>query len=148
MKTSRSLSVSISKLFLAVAAVALPLSAQTAPPANLITNTISPTQLTTLPGSTYPLARPEFDAGAAPPDLAMRQMLLVLKRSPQQQAALDQLLADQQEPLSPNYHRWLTPDEFGQQFGLSDGDINAISSWLGSQGFEIDHVSKGRTSIV
>lgn len=91
--------------------------AQRLTPRPLITRPIDETQLTPVRGSTHPLARPQFDIGIAPPDLPMDRMLLVLKRSPQQDFALHKLLDDQQDKVSPNYHKWLTPDEFGVQFG-------------------------------
>jgi subtilase family serine protease len=62
-------------------------------------------------------------------------MLLVLKRSPEQQTALLKLLDDQQDKLSPNYYKWLTPEHFGEQFGPAASDIQAIASWLQSHGF-------------
>ena len=62
-------------------------------------------------------------------------MLLVLKRSPEQDTALDKLMAEQQDQSSPNYHHWLTPEQFGEQFGPADQDIQTITSWLESQGF-------------
>jgi len=98
-------------------------------------------------GNTYPLARAEFDRGPAPADLPMENMLLVLKRSPAQQAALDRLMAEQLDKSSPNFHKWLTPQQFGQQFGASDQDIQTITSWLGSHGFQIIQVTNGRTVI-
>jgi hypothetical protein len=112
-----------------------------------ITRAIDPAVLTTLRGNTHPLAQPRFDRGAAPASLPMQRMLLVLKRSAQQEAALDNLLEEQQDASSPNYHRWLTPQQFGQQFGPSDQDIQTITSWLQSQGFEVNRVSNGRTVI-
>ena len=42
-----------------------------------------------LRGNTPPLARAENDRGAAPDDLPLERMLLVLKRSPEQEASLD-----------------------------------------------------------
>ena len=72
-------------------------------------------QLTTLIGNTHPLARTEFDLGAAPATLPMNRMLMVLKRSPQQEAALRRLLDDQQDKASPNFHKWLSPEQFGKQ---------------------------------
>lgn len=113
----------------------------------VITSAVNNGQRITLAGNVHTLARPEFDRGAAPQDLAMNRMLLVLKRSPQQDAALAKLIADQQDENSPDYHRWLSPEEFGQQFGLSDGDLQKVTSWLAAQGFSIDEVSKGRTII-
>jgi pro-kumamolisin-like protein len=77
----------------------------------------------------------------------MRRMLLVLKRSPEQEAALQKLLDDQQDKSSPTYHQWLTPEQFGQQFGPSDQDLHSVTSWLQSHGFEIVRTAKGRGVI-
>src|SRR5579875_7562 len=112
-----------------------------------ITRAIDPAILTTLRGNTHPLAQLRFDRGAAPASLPMQRMLLVLKRSAQQEAALDRLLEQQQDTSSPNYHHWLTPQQFGQQFGPSDQDIQTITFWLQSQGFQVNRVSNGRTVI-
>ena len=113
----------------------------------LITRPIDETQLTTVRGSTHPLARPEFDLGIAPPDLPMERMLLVLKRDPQQDYSLHKLLDNQQDKASPNYHKWLTPDEFGAQFGPSDQDIQQVTGWLQGHGFQVNRVSRGRSVI-
>jgi subtilase family serine protease len=112
-----------------------------------ITAAVDESQLTTLRGNTHPLARPEFDRGPAPPSLPMERMLLVLKRSSGQEAALDALLDQQQDKSSRNYHAWLTPQQFGQQFGPADQDIQAITSWLQSHGFQVNRVANGRTVI-
>ncbi|MBV9612084.1 MAG: RICIN domain-containing protein [Acidobacteriaceae bacterium] len=74
-------------------------------------------------------------------------MMLVLKRSAQQEAALQQVLREQQDASSLNYHHWLTPDEFGQRFGLSDQDLQTVTSWLEAQGFHVDQISRGRTTL-
>src|ERR1700677_3939579 len=76
-------------------------------------------KLVVLRGNTHPLAQPKYDRGAAPDGLPMERMLLVLQRSPEQRAALEKLLAEQQDQQSPNYHRWLSPEEFGAEFGPS-----------------------------
>ena len=122
-------------------------SAQTTPKRALITQPIEASKLTILRGNTYPLALPQYDRGAAPASLPMARMLLVLKRSPELETALDALLDQQQDKSSPNYHAWLTPQQFGQQFGPADQDIQAITSWLQLQGFQIAKVSNGRTVI-
>jgi hypothetical protein len=100
-----------------------------------------------LQGNTHSLARPQFDQGAAPPNLPMDRMMLVLKRSAEQETALQDLLEQQQDNSSPNFHKWLTPDQFGQQFGPADQDIQIVTSWLASRGFQSIKVSKGRTII-
>ncbi|HVB88006.1 MAG TPA: Ig-like domain repeat protein [Candidatus Dormibacteraeota bacterium] len=112
-----------------------------------ITQAIDAAHLTILQGNVNPLAQARFDRGAAPSSLPMQRMLLVLKRSGQQEDALDTLLQQQQDASSPNYHHWLTPQQFGQQFGPSNQDIQTIASWLESQGFQLDRVSNGRTVI-
>lgn len=121
------------------------LFAQTSQP--LIVESVDESRLTQLPGNTYPLARAEFDQGTAPADLPMQRMLLVLKRSPDQSVALLKLLDDQQDKASQTYHKWLTPEQFGRQFGPSDQDIQTITSWLESHGFQSIQVTKGRTVI-
>jgi hypothetical protein len=77
----------------------------------------------------------------------MDRMLLVLKRSSEQESARQALLDQQHDKSSANYHRWLTPDEFGQQFGPADQDIQAVTSWLQSRGFQVARVGRGRTAI-
>jgi pro-kumamolisin-like protein/Big-like domain-containing protein len=113
----------------------------------LITQPLVESQLTTLKGNTHPLARPQFDVGAAPPDLPMNRMLLVLKRSPEQEHALRTLLDDQQDKASPRYHKWLTPEEFGTQFGPADQDLQTVTGWLQSHSFQVNRVSHGRSVI-
>jgi subtilase family serine protease len=112
-----------------------------------ITATIDESKLAVLRGNTHPFARAANDRGPVGDGLQMDRLLLVLQRSPEQQAALDRLLADQQNASSANYHRWLTPEEFGRQFGASDDDIAKISAWLESHGFQIDGVSKARNLV-
>jgi subtilase family serine protease len=100
-----------------------------------------------LPGNVHPLARPEFDTGRAPSSLPMERMILVLLRSADKQAELDRFLARLQDPLSSDFHRWLTPEQFGDRFGLSSEDIGAITAWLASHGFAVEAVGKGKSWI-
>ena len=101
----------------------------------------------TLPGNVHPLARAEFDRGAASDALPMTRMLLLLKRSDEQEAALQDYLEKQQDKSSPNYHQWLTPAEFGAQYGPADADIQSVTQWLSGQGFTIEKVYSGKTVI-
>ena len=138
------------RIFLLFAFVSLPPSqalAQTVPTAARITQPVDESQLTILKGNTYYLAQPQYDRGPAPASLPMDRMLLVLQRSSEQEAVLEQLLDQQQDPSSPNYHQWLTPQQFGQQFGAADQDIQTITSWLQSHGFQVTRISNGRTVI-
>jgi subtilase family serine protease len=103
--------------------------------------------LTTLSGNVPHLARAEFDQGEADPATLLAHMRLVLSRSSEQQAALDSYLAQLQDKFSPNYHKWLTPEQFGQLYGPADSDIAALVAWLESHGFQVDPISPGRTNI-
>ena len=113
----------------------------------LIQRPIDDAQRTVLSGNRHPLARAEFDRGAAPAGLPMRRMLLVLKHSDEQESALKTLLADQQAKGSAQFHQWVTPEEFGRQFGPSDSDIAKVTAWLNARGFQVANVAKGRTAI-
>ena len=134
-------------LFTLLSIPALQASAQNTSVQPRITQAVDETQLTVLKHNTYPLARAEFDRGPAPASLPMENMLLVLKRSPEQEAALDKLMSQQLDKSSPNFHKWLTPVQFGQQFGPAEQDIQTITSWLGSHGFQVVDVANGRTVI-
>lgn len=125
----------------------LAMSAVAQTPRVRILQPVNSHRLVTLHGNTPPLARREFDRGPAPDDLSLNRMLLVLKRSPEQEVALRKLLIDQQVKSSPEYHHWLTPEQFGTEFGPAEEDIQTISAWLMDQGFEIDRVATGRSVI-
>ena len=108
--------------------------AQTDVERSLVRQPLNEMNQTVLRGNTHPLARIEFDRGPAPSGLLMERMLLILKRNPEQESALRKLLDEQLDQTSPNFHKWLTPDEFGQQFGPSSEDIRSVTSWLESHG--------------
>jgi hypothetical protein len=96
-----------------------------------------------LKGHVSPMARAQFDRGPVESSRTMRVTMLFLP-SAQQQAALEKLIAQQQDPTSPNYHQWLTAVQYGQQFGLSQNDLDKVSVWLKGQGFKITYVAKGQ----
>jgi len=122
-------------------------AAQTVAMPARITQAIDETQLVRLRGNVHPLARPEFDQGIVSDAIPMNRMLLLLQRSPDQEATLQQFMADQQTKDSPNFHKWLTPDQFGKQFGPADADIQTITDWLTRQGFHDLKVAAGRAVI-
>jgi len=100
------------------------------------------------PGNRHPLARPEFDAGKAPEETRMDRMILLLQPDRAQQEALEALLQAQQDPQSPEYQRWLTPEDFGQRFGVSESDLQQIVQWLTSHGFQVETPAASRRQIV
>jgi len=104
-------------------------------------------KLVQLNGNVHPHAISKNDIGMVGPSLPMDRMLLILRRSPAQEAALQKFMVEQYDPKSTNYHRWLSPDEFGALYGPSDADMQTITSWLQNSGFAVTYVSKGRVFI-
>ena len=147
MNTLRSLPVRTSLAIAFILFSSLKTSAQTPNVPARVAQPVDLEQFVTLQGNTHPLARPEYDQGVAPDSLPMERILLVLQRSAEQESALRKLLDEQQIKASPNYHMWLTPEEFGQQFGPADADLQAVTDWLTSQGFQVNRVAAGRTII-
>ncbi|WP_348262891.1 protease pro-enzyme activation domain-containing protein [Telmatobacter sp. DSM 110680] len=117
------------------------------PIASRVIEAIDEAKLTTLAGNTHPLARPSNDRGMADLGKYMERMVLVLKRSPVQEQALKEFNERQYDPASPDYHRWLSPEEFGAIYGPSDSDVAAITNWLQNHGFQIYEVGAGRVTI-
>jgi Pro-kumamolisin, activation domain/Bacterial Ig-like domain (group 3) len=122
-------------------------AAQAVPVPARITQAIDETQLVTLKGNVHPLARAEFDQGPVSDSLPATRMGLLLQRSAEQETALRQLLDQQQDKSSQNYHAWLTPQQFATQFGPADADIQTLTGWLQSHGFQNVKVGAGRTTI-
>jgi subtilase family serine protease len=112
-----------------------------------VTQAVDDSNRVTLQGNVHRLARAEFDRGAVSEAQPATRVALLLKRSDDQQTALTQLLEQQQDKTSPNYHKWLTPQQFGTQFGPADSDIAAVTDWLTSRGFTNITVNPGRTRV-
>src|SRR5580693_1395316 len=116
-----------------------PVNAQTSGSSiRAIREAIDESKLVTLEGNTRPEATAANDRGAVSPDFAMNHMLLQLKRSPQKEAALKQYIDQLQDPKSPNFHKWLTPDQFAAQYGVAKADVDTVSAWLEKQGFKVN----------
>src|SRR5947209_834522 len=97
-----------------------------------------------LSGNVHPKAKLLPSLGTTDRNLPMSHMILVLAQRAGARAELDQLLQEQHNPASANYQKWLTPEEFGARFGISDSDLDAVTSWLQSKGFVIDEIAPGR----
>ena len=113
-----------------------------------ITSFIDDDQRVTLRGNVHPLALAQYDAGAVAPDFPMEHVLLNLLPDAAQQDALNQFVDAQYNSESPYYHQWLTPEQYGERFGISDADTAQIVSWLQGHGMEVEEVTAGRRSII
>jgi hypothetical protein len=87
------------------------------------------------------------DLGAVAPDKRLTGITMVFSRSAAQEAALQALLTAQLDPSSPQFHQWLTPAQFGAQFGLAEADLAAAQTWLQQQGFTNFTVSPSRDRL-
>jgi uncharacterized protein (TIGR03437 family) len=105
-----------------------------------IVQPVDGSRMTVLKGHVHPRALPEYDRGPVSPAMPIRRASILFKPA----AGIDAFLAEQQVPGSPNYHKWLTPEQFGERFGLTDHDVAQVTAWLQSAGLKIDNVAGGR----
>lgn len=115
--------------------------------ANRVVTAVNESNLIQLTGNTHPLAKSKFDQGVVSDTLRMEHIFVVLRRSPEQENALQKLIAEIQNPHSANYHKWLTAEELGRNFGPTPDDIDAVVSWLGSHGLKVNQVHKSGMTI-
>ena len=112
-----------------------------------ITAEINSSQMVALKGNVHGLAQPRFDLGRADASKLLHGVTLAFRPSTTQQQDLNNLLAQQQDRSSPNYHKWLTPAQFADRFGMTRGDIQRVTVWLQSQGFAVTAVANSRDEI-
>ncbi len=113
----------------------------------LVTQAVDESNRVTMRGNVHPLARAEFDQGAVADTQPVNRIYLLLNRSAEQQAALDKLMREQVDASSANFHKWVTPVEYGAQFGPADEDVAAVESWLAAQGFTGVKTNAGKTIV-
>jgi subtilase family serine protease len=132
----------LSRCLVAIATVLLartPLSAQQ-PTRRLITKPIDDSNLVTLRGNTHRAAMLRNDRGPVDDATRLDGIWLLLKRPAEKEKALVQFLEEQQDPKSPNYHKWITAQEMGTLYGPAPEDIATVNRWLESHGFTVNHV--------
>ncbi|GAC1635434.1 MAG: hypothetical protein NVS9B14_12670 [Candidatus Acidiferrum sp.] len=118
-----------------------------APKQRLVTQAVDESNRVTLRGNVHPFARAAFDQGAIADTQPINRIYLLLNRSAEQQAALDKLMREQVDANSANFHKWLSPEDFGAQFGPSEDDVAAVKSWLSAHGFTGVKTNNGRTIV-
>lgn len=108
---------------------------------------ISNSNLTKMQGNVHPMVRASTDLGPVEGSTKLGRIQMIFSLTPAQQASLDALLQSQEDPHSSDYHKWLTPEQYGERFGLSPNDISKLATWLQEQGFGIVEVSRSRTYL-
>jgi len=101
----------------------------------------------TLKNSLHPMAQAQYDAGRLAADTRLGGITLTFNRTGVQEADLQGLMAAQQNPASPLYHQWISPEQFASRFGMADADLGKVESWLEQQGFSIDRVTRSKNAI-
>jgi hypothetical protein len=129
--------------FLLALAFAQPAMCQTR-----ITSAINNNERVPLSGTTPSFLAESADTGRIPGSQNSGRMLLMLAPTPEQELAAQQLVSALHDASSPLFHKWLTPTQFGQQFGLADSDAGQVQQWLQSQGLTVHEVSQSRRFIV
>jgi hypothetical protein len=118
-------------------------------PVARVTAPVNDGERTVLRGHVLPAVKSASarDVGRVAPQTVFNHMIMVLKASPEQDHALETLIGQQVDKGSPNYHRWLQPEEFGERFGVDDSDVAKVTAWLTQQGFTVEHVAKSKRLI-
>jgi subtilase family serine protease len=101
-----------------------------------------------LPASIRPEATVSNDRGPLDATRNLTGLKLVLKQTPEQMADLEQFLERQRDPATTDYHNWLTPEQYGERFGVSQNDLDRLAEWLRSMELSVDTVARARNWIV
>jgi subtilase family serine protease len=108
---------------------------------------IDSSQMVRVKGNVHGLAHAGSDLGRSDGGKLLYGVSLVFHPSAAQQKDLDNLLAQQQDRSSPNYHKWLTPAQFGERFGMTQTDLSRVVAWLESRGFTVTSIPNSRNQI-
>ncbi len=113
----------------------------------LISQPIDERKLVTLKGNTRAEAVPANDRGLVADEYEMQHMLIQLRRPQEREKALNQFIEELNNPKSPDYHNWLTPQQFGDFFGPAKQDIDTVTGWLRSHGFIVNVIYPSGTVV-
>jgi hypothetical protein len=113
-----------------------------------ITSAIQNSERVAVAGTTPAVLANSVDTGRVPGSQNLGRMLLMLTPTPDQDLAAKNFVSALHDASSPSFHKWLTPAEFGKQFGVADSDAAQVQQWLQSQGFTVHEVAQSRRFIV
>ncbi|MFY9659583.1 MAG: protease pro-enzyme activation domain-containing protein, partial [Terriglobales bacterium] len=116
----------------------------TARPQVRVTARVDNSKRTTLYGHVSGAIRMSRDMGRIDPNTPTGRVILVLNSDDEQKRELRRVIDEQHDKRTANYHQWVKPEEFGSRFGVHDSDISQVETWLKSQGFTVEDVSKSK----
>jgi uncharacterized repeat protein (TIGR01451 family) len=109
-------------------------------PRSPVTQSTEGEKSVSLQGNIHPEANIENDRGPVADDFPMEHMLLQLRRSPEQELELQTFIDGLHTQGSANFHHWISAQQFGEKYGASKQDLDALTSWLEAQGFRVNVV--------
>jgi hypothetical protein len=95
-------------------------------------------------GNVPPQAEARGDRGQTDRNLKYERMIFLLPPRSSGRGSIEQFVSQLNDPSSPSYHQWLTPEQFGKTFGIADDDLSDVTGWLQNEGFSIDEIAPGR----
>jgi subtilase family serine protease len=104
----------------------------------MITAPVDDAKTVAVEGNIRPEVKTGSDLGAMPDSTVIPHLTLQLQRSPAQEAAARTYIDELHNKHSPNFHRWLSPTEVNDRFGLAASDLAAVTTWLSGHGFKIN----------
>ncbi len=113
-----------------------------------IVSTVKNEQRVAVEGTTSPLVARSIETGRMPGGQSLGRMILQLTATEEQEQSAEKLVGDLHDPSSPSFHKWLTPAEFGQKYGVAEQDAAKVQQWLESQGLTVHEVAQSRRYIV
>jgi subtilase family serine protease len=113
----------------------------------LVTASIDEKKVVTLSGNTRPEVRTARDLGAAPEDLLLEHIYLLMNRPPEQKQAIDELVNELHDRNSSHYHHWLSASQLAERFAPNDKDIKTVIDWLTAHDFTVNMVYRANGVI-
>jgi subtilase family serine protease len=117
------------------------------PERSLITARTEENNRVTLRGNTRSEAIAANDRGRVADTTKLEHLFLLLQRAPEREQALVSMIDQLHDPKSPNFHKWLTPEQIGANYGASDADLRVIHGWLEGHGFTVNQTYTNRMLI-
>ncbi len=114
---------------------------------SIVSQQIDPHQTLAKLGNVRPEVSAANDRGRVEDSLVLEHMQLLLNRPAVTEAALKRFLDAQQDRSAPEYHQWLTAEEFGAKYGPSLHDVGTVVAWLQANGFTVNNVQPSRMMI-
>lgn len=108
---------------------------------------IDESQTFRLAGQVRPAVALSQDLGALPDSQVLSGLSIHFSLTAAQQADLAQLQMQLQDPNSRQFHKFLTPEQYGARFGLNKADLDKLTEWLEQSGFSNVQVSRTSNSI-